>query len=1817
MKKIKLFLTGILILGTGILNADWTFTEHFTDTYHKDASSTTVLWDTGSGGQLRLALNISEVGSFNTGGSYQNADIFIKGGFLYLAHKGDGLKIIDITNPASMSQITYTPSSGYASDVYVQGNYAYVAAGTEFEIVDISSPTAPTRVGYLSGFNAKSVFVWGNRAIVADGSNDRTVLIDISTSTAPLILDQESTAGQSAEEVYVEGKYAYVAAGNDGLYIYEIRDTGGVSNDLYEVSHIDTGKNMFDIHVSSNYAYIGVLNGELLIYDVSNPAGPVYAGEYNKNITGDAITVDDVFVSGNYAYIAGGADGFYVLDVSDKTNPRLNGWYDMMIDNIYIEGSYAYTMNFSRVVKVLEISDISNLVKVGENTAPSASKGLHIQGNYAYSADNGNAQLEIYNISVSESPSLVNTFTESDINDVFVSGRYAYLAVGNAGANCVKVLDVSNLSSIVEKGSVNNLNDPTGIWIDSEGRYAYVADGSSLTIVNVLDVTSPYIVGSATVTTGSARRVVVKSSYAYVACGIGDQALNIFDISIASKPAYVTKTGAFSATNDVYVSGNYAYVAGKLAAGESDLRIYDISNSTNPVFEGTKSDASGSGYNCVFVSGKYAYVGDNNKIRVVNIAFPDAPDWAGDGYSQSCNDIWVSGNHIFGADDKIIALSGQFEYNTSSDTVQSTAIKTSTGLFISAALTPVHTLAASTSIQYFISADSGTQWVSLGLAGGTTDFAINYSSDNLRWKAYLNGVSSATPYISSVTISWTEKFKPDAPTNFIATEITSGSIKWTWDDNSSGPNQEDYFDIKDQNEVTKGSVTTNTTFWVEELSPNTTNTRYVRAYNVVGSSDSSMVTKHTLVDVYDSLTISTDTSVTLELDFSQKNNPDFTKFAIFNSTPDGKYLCSTGTLVASATFYTYAEWNPPFISTGLVSGTEYFYQLIGDNQGGVKSTSTAVSKCTIMYPPKMPTDFTGTVLSTSSIKWTWVDTSTGPYQEDYFYIREFAVEKGSVTANTTYWIETGLTPNTTYIRYARAWSVMGSSDSLEDTECTYAEIPGAPAVSTSTINSLEITIDEKSNPDYTLFAIYNETEGKYLKIDNTLQAGATFYSYTEWDMPTPALNIELSTNTAYTYRTIAKNKYGIVTDSSPPTTKYTLAAVPDRVIMESVSPISITVTATGTITNITAGSSGLNFWFRDNADMEDASTSTWIQTNYYNATQLGSENLESNTKYKFEVQARNGNGVETVWSTTTYMYTSPLTPTLESDSHPSEGQWYSDSSVDITVIQSGNHDHIHYVFDQTEFRTDDYVTVNGVESSSSSITADATADGIWYFHLVAHSPHDSNLDVLSSTSSSNVAKYTAYIDITSPGEVSSLSATPSGTVAAVTLGWTNPSDSDYQGTLIVRSTNPVTFTPSDEASYTVSQEVETVEYIIHITSAIAKTDSGLNEKTTYYYKAWAYDKVPKYSVAGSSKVAKTGDFTAPNDLAVTASDKEGEENQAVVSWTQSDAADFAGYKIYRATSNFTNSGSALDGVVFSTTTQTYTVWDDTSVVDGQTYYYAVAAYDTANNEDATVTTDSVIPADDVNPTIPDSSKLNVNQNDPGTNDTIYGDAGAIETSVNLTVKVYKESTLTNLLGSFSTTTVSGGFGAFSIGDNQGDSNDLVWVVAVDTASNVSDSTSTANNVSSPSDLSTTASDKTNAENTATISWTQSDAVDFAGYRVYRSTNNFTNSGNALYGVIFSTTIQTYIVWDDTSVVDGATYYYAVAAYDTANNEDTTLTTDSVTPADDVNPTIPDSSKLHVNQEDPGANDTIYGDAGTIETGVNLTVKVYKESTLTN
>jgi serralysin len=130
-----------------------------------------------------------------------------------------------------------------------------------------------------------------------------------------------------------------------------------------------------------------------------------------------------------------------------------------------------------------------------------------------------------------------------------------------------------------------------------------------------------------------------------------------------------------------------------------------------------------------------------------------------------------------------------------------------------------------------------------------------------------------------------------------------------------------------------------------------------------------------------------------------------------------------------------------------------------------------------------------------------------------------------------------------------------------------------------------------------------------------------------WRTDASYTDLQLQPNTEYTYQVKARDNATPPNETAPsaPFTAATFIETPAGTALGTVTADSIEIFATGTITNLTAGSSGL--YFDCIGAGCDNGLNQWTQVN--DATAVG---LQPNSYCVFRAKARNRNGLETPWS---------------------------------------------------------------------------------------------------------------------------------------------------------------------------------------------------------------------------------------------------------------------------------------------------------------------------------------------------------------------------------------------------------------------------------------------------------------------------------------------------------------------------------------------------------------------------------------------------------
>ncbi|MFH1917685.1 MAG: right-handed parallel beta-helix repeat-containing protein, partial [Nanoarchaeota archaeon] len=316
-----------------------------------------------------------QVGWLSNSSSMNGAiNVFVSGDYAYVtSYAGNSLTIIDVSTKTSPTQIGYLTNSslGTAYGIYVSGDYAYVASydSDSLTIIDVSTKTSPTQIGYLTNSSsmdgASSVYISGDYAYVGSEINDSLTVIDISTPSSPTQIGYltNTTSMNTARDVHIVGDYAYVVSSDS--YSLTIIDISTPSSPTQVASFVNTSSmnSARGEYVSGDYAYVTSYAGNsLTIIDVSTKTAPAQVGYLTNSSSMDAAY--GIYVSGDYAYVGSvNNDSLTIIDVSTKSNPTQVGWLSNTSSmetpyNVYVSGDYAYVASYtSNSLTILDIAD--------------------------------------------------------------------------------------------------------------------------------------------------------------------------------------------------------------------------------------------------------------------------------------------------------------------------------------------------------------------------------------------------------------------------------------------------------------------------------------------------------------------------------------------------------------------------------------------------------------------------------------------------------------------------------------------------------------------------------------------------------------------------------------------------------------------------------------------------------------------------------------------------------------------------------------------------------------------------------------------------------------------------------------------------------------------------------------------------------------------------------------------------------------------------------------------------------------------------------------------------------------------------------------------------------------------------------------------------------------------------------------------------------------------------------------------------------------------------------------------------------------------
>ncbi len=235
----------------------------------------------------------------------------------------------------------------------------------------------------------------------------------------------------------------------------------------------------FDVQVVSDLAFVADDADGLQIIDVSDTSNPVLRG--SSIALGDAV---DVQVADNLAYVADQKYGLQIVDVDVPTSPRLLASYPTptAARAVQVVGGRAYIVTgtgyppYASQLLLFDVRDTNHLSLQGSYTALADAYRMDVVGDLAYVTD-GNAGLQIIDVSNPASPTLRGLYYTSSAIDIQVVDDLAYLAYPISYVDPdtrLEIVDVSDPANPIWRGRYQTPGATVALQIT--GDRVYVAD---------------------------------------------------------------------------------------------------------------------------------------------------------------------------------------------------------------------------------------------------------------------------------------------------------------------------------------------------------------------------------------------------------------------------------------------------------------------------------------------------------------------------------------------------------------------------------------------------------------------------------------------------------------------------------------------------------------------------------------------------------------------------------------------------------------------------------------------------------------------------------------------------------------------------------------------------------------------------------------------------------------------------------------------------------------------------------------------------------------------------------------------------------------------------------------------------------------------------------------------------------------------------------------------------------------------------------------------------------------------------------------------
>jgi hypothetical protein len=434
-------------------------------------------------------------------------DIEAAADHVFLAAGGDGLRVVDVSDPTAPIEIASVDlgADTSARHLDVVNGRAYVSGGGTFPdvklfVVDVTDPEHPAlEADAVIADGGGDIVVRDGLAHIFGGYPDALHIYDLTVPQTPVWLGSATIPSEYWERLAAVDDHILVTTFLRGLTVVETTDPTAPAT----VGTLDAPGRISDAAYSDGVLFIAGEDRGLRMVDVSDPSHPAELG-YSQVVP----LAFGVAVRGETAFVVGTNQGLVAIDVSNPAAPVILGnapgadgeW-------VTLAGDHAYVVSPFFGIHVVDVSTPAMPVLVGSLDLPSGTgeqwEWPVVSGDHVFVRNNHNdPSVAIIDVGDPAAPVLVGSI-DVNANAAGLAVTGAWLLVPDFDAEPeVRIFDVSNpvapverdpylpVNGYVEVVAVSGSVAYMSLWTGSYPDYAFAVE-----VVNFADPRAPEFMG--------------------------------------------------------------------------------------------------------------------------------------------------------------------------------------------------------------------------------------------------------------------------------------------------------------------------------------------------------------------------------------------------------------------------------------------------------------------------------------------------------------------------------------------------------------------------------------------------------------------------------------------------------------------------------------------------------------------------------------------------------------------------------------------------------------------------------------------------------------------------------------------------------------------------------------------------------------------------------------------------------------------------------------------------------------------------------------------------------------------------------------------------------------------------------------------------------------------------------------------------------------------------------------------------------------------------------------------------------------------------